>query len=205
MLAFYHCSQQQPQPYAYGRSLQNREMAPPTRRGPPNRGPKQTKFSFKMLEKYFSKQYLLSLVFDPRQFYVTAPLFLLLELFINYLIIERVPCKDFAIFLPAFLSQKITEIHNFVSDTEIDWKAYMQEVEGVVNGTYDYTQLKGDTGPLVYPAGFVYIFMGLYYITDFGNNIKMAQYIFAGLYMINLLLVLRIYEKSRKVETEKKY
>ncbi len=34
-------------------------------------------------------------------------------------------------------------------DTEIDWKAYMDEVEGVINGTYDYTQLKGDTGPLV--------------------------------------------------------
>lgn len=33
--------------------------------------------------------------------------------------------------------------------TEIDWIAYMQEVEGVVNGTYDYYQLKGDTGPLV--------------------------------------------------------
>ena len=26
----------------------------------------------------------------------------------------------------------------------------MDEVEGVVNGTYDYTLLKGDTGPLVY-------------------------------------------------------
>ena len=36
-----------------------------------------------------------------------------------------------------------------LTDTEIDWIAYMQEVEGVVNGTYDYTQLKGDTGPLV--------------------------------------------------------
>ena len=35
------------------------------------------------------------------------------------------------------------------SDTEIDWKAYMQEVEGVINGTYDYIKLKGDTGPLV--------------------------------------------------------
>lgn len=34
-------------------------------------------------------------------------------------------------------------------DTEIDWKAYMAEVEGVINGTYDYTQLRGDTGPLV--------------------------------------------------------
>ena len=35
------------------------------------------------------------------------------------------------------------------ADTEIDWRAYMQEVEGVVNGTRDYYQLKGDTGPLV--------------------------------------------------------
>ncbi|XP_059472643.1 lethal(2)neighbour of tid protein [Neocloeon triangulifer] len=150
-------------------------MAPPNRRGPQSRGPKQQKFSFKLLEKYFSKQYLLSLVFDPRQLYVTAPLFVLLEIFINYLIIQRVPY------------------------TEIDWKAYMQEVEGVVNGTFDYTQLKGDTGPLVYPAGFVYIFMGLYYITDFGTNIRLAQYIFAGLYIINLLLVFRIYGRSRKV------
>ena len=49
-----------------------------------------------------------------------------------------------------------------VLDTNIDWDAYMEEVEGVVNGTYDYTLLKGDTGPLVYPAGFVYIFYGLY-------------------------------------------
>lgn len=35
------------------------------------------------------------------------------------------------------------------SDTEIDWVAYMQEVEGVLNGTFDYALLKGNTGPLV--------------------------------------------------------
>ncbi|XP_061099658.1 dol-P-Man:Man(5)GlcNAc(2)-PP-Dol alpha-1,3-mannosyltransferase [Conger conger] len=86
-----------------------------------------------------------------------------------------------------------------VAYTEIDWKAYMDEVEGVINGTYDYTQLKGDTGPLVYPAGFVYIFTVLYYVTDHGVNIRMGQYLFAMFYLVNLLLVFRIYHRTQKV------
>ncbi|KAM9005320.1 dol-P-Man:Man(5)GlcNAc(2)-PP-Dol alpha-1,3-mannosyltransferase isoform X1 [Sarcophilus harrisii] len=86
-----------------------------------------------------------------------------------------------------------------VAYTEIDWKAYMAEVEGVINGTYDYTQLRGDTGPLVYPAGFVYIFMGLYYATSRGTNIRLAQHIFLGLYLATLLLVFRIYSRTRRV------
>ncbi|NXR36019.1 ALG3 mannosyltransferase, partial [Zosterops hypoxanthus] len=85
------------------------------------------------------------------------------------------------------------------ADTEIDWKAYMQEVEGFANGTLDYTQLKGDTGPLVYPAGFVYIFLGLYHVTARGSDIRLAQYLFAGLYLLNLLLVFRIYCRTNKV------
>ncbi|XP_037695394.1 dol-P-Man:Man(5)GlcNAc(2)-PP-Dol alpha-1,3-mannosyltransferase isoform X2 [Choloepus didactylus] len=86
-----------------------------------------------------------------------------------------------------------------VAYTEIDWKAYMAEVEGVINGTYDYTQLQGDTGPLVYPAGFVYIFMGLYYATGRGTDICMAQHIFAVLYLATLLLVFWIYHQTCKV------
>uniref|UniRef100_V9KC35 Dol-P-Man:Man(5)GlcNAc(2)-PP-Dol alpha-1,3-mannosyltransferase n=1 Tax=Callorhinchus milii TaxID=7868 RepID=V9KC35_CALMI len=86
-----------------------------------------------------------------------------------------------------------------VAYTEIDWRAYMDEVEGVINGTYDYTQLKGETGPLVYPAGFVYIFTMLYYITDHGVNIRLGQYIFAIFYLVTLLLVFRIYNRTKKV------
>lgn len=40
-----------------------------------------------------------------------------------------------------------------VADTEIDWKAYMQQVAQYRSGERDYTLIKGDTGPLVYPAG----------------------------------------------------
>lgn len=83
--------------------------------------------------------------------------------------------------------------------TEIDWQAYMQEVEGVVNGTLDYAQLRGDTGPLVYPAGFVYAFTLLYYATSRGKDIRLAQYVFAGFYVLLIALVFRIYYKTQKV------
>lgn len=43
-------------------------------------------------------------------------------------------------------------------DTEIDWVAYMQEVEGFLDGERNYRNLRGDTGPLVYPAGFIYVY-----------------------------------------------
>lgn len=43
-------------------------------------------------------------------------------------------------------------------DTEIDWVAYMQEVEGFLDGERNYFNLRGDTGPLVYPAGFLYAY-----------------------------------------------
>lgn len=112
---------------------------------------------------------------DPRKLLLPALLFIVAEVFINIFVIEKVPY------------------------TEIDWKAYMQEVEGVLNGTFDYSKLRGDTGPLVYPAGFVYIFTGLYYVTSHGSNIKLAQYFFAILHIVLLILVFRIYERTKKV------
>ncbi|OUM61409.1 glycosyltransferase family 58 protein, partial [Piromyces sp. E2] len=84
-------------------------------------------------------------------------------------------------------------------DTEIDWIAYMQEVSGFLKGEFDYMKLKGDTGPLVYPAGFVYIFSLLYKITNNGENIRLAQYIFMGLYIATLVVILNIYKKSKTV------
>lgn len=116
-----------------------------------------------------------SLLTDPRKILITTKLFILLEMLLNVFIIEKVPY------------------------TEIDWKAYMQEVEGFLNGTLDYSKLRGDTGPLVYPAGFLYIFSALYHVTVQGEQIKIAQYIFAILYIVLLALVFRIYSKTKKV------
>ena len=47
-------------------------------------------------------------------------------------------------------------IVRFIGYTEIDWVAYMQEVEGYLGGERNYELIRGDTGPLVYPAGFLY-------------------------------------------------
>ncbi len=68
------------------------------------------------------------------------------------------------------------------SDTEIDWQAYMSEVRGFADGERDYTKLSGSTGPLVYPAGFVYLFDALRRLTDDGANLRAAQYFFAAAY-----------------------
>ncbi|XP_029669636.1 lethal(2)neighbour of tid protein 2 isoform X2 [Formica exsecta] len=118
---------------------------------------------------------LISLLTDPKKLSLITKFFILAEIIVNILVIEN------------------------VSYTEIDWRAYMQEVEGFLNGTTDYSKLRGDTGPLVYPAGFVYIFSGLYYVTLRGADIKTAQYIYAAVYAITLMLVFKIYARTKKV------
>lgn len=119
--------------------------------------------------------YLKSLVINPARLQFLAFIIIVAEFFLNILIVQRVPY------------------------TEIDWKAYMQECEGFLNGTLDYSKLRGDTGPLVYPAGFVYVYSIFYYLTNQGQNVKVGQYIFVGIYLLLLSLVLRIYVKTRKV------
>lgn len=84
----------------------------------------------------------------------------------------------------------------FVKYTEIDWIAYMQEVEGFLGGELNYEKLKGDTGPLVYPAGFVYIYAGLRAVTKNGLDVWTAQCIFTALYLVTLAVVIFIYRKS---------
>lgn len=74
----------------------------------------QSPYSIKNLWK-FGK----SLVFDVDRLPLVTILIILAELFINIVIIQK------------------------VKYTEIDWKAYMQECEGFLNGTTDYSLLKG--------------------------------------------------------------
>lgn len=68
---------------------------------------------------YINYKYLSSLLVNPSRLLPVAYFLFFAEVVINVIVI------------------------NCVKYTEIDWKAYMQEVEGVLNGTFDYSLLKG--------------------------------------------------------------
>ncbi|PWA48797.1 asparagine-linked glycosylation 3 [Artemisia annua] len=82
----------------------------------------------------------------------------------------------------------------YVPYTKIDWDAYLSQVNGFIEGERDYSNLKGDTGPLVYPAGFLYIYTAIQYVT--GGQVYPAQILFGFLYIVNLGIVLFIYVKT---------
>ncbi|KAJ0111847.1 hypothetical protein Patl1_01025 [Pistacia atlantica] len=88
-------------------------------------------------------------------------------------------------------------IIKYVPYTKIDWDAYMAQVSGFLGGERDYKNLKGDTGPLVYPAGFLYLYSAIQYIT--GGKVYSAQILFGVLYIINLAIILFIYVKTNVV------
>jgi alpha-1,3-mannosyltransferase len=101
------------------------------------------------------------------------------------------------VFVEALLNSLIIQS---VPYTEIDWTAYMQECEGWISGELDYTKLKGDTGPLVYPAGFVYVFTLLRWLTGGGRGdfaIRRAQWIFMSIYLVTQYIVARIYNRAK--------
>lgn len=122
-----------------------------------------------------------------------VPLALLLaDALLCGLVIWKVPCKHCSI--PAILNDADC------LDTEIDWVAYMQQISQFLSGERDYTKLSGDTGPLVYPAAHVYTYTGLYYLTNRGKDILLAQKLFAILYMVTLAVVMACYWQA-KVDT----
>ncbi|KAG2697423.1 hypothetical protein I3760_07G105200 [Carya illinoinensis] len=106
----------------------------------------------------------------------------------------RNPQVPFAFALILADSILVSLIIAYVPYTKIDWDAYMSQVSGFLGGERDYSKLKGDTGPLVYPAGFLYIYSAIQYVT--GGEVSAAQILFGFLYIINLGIVLVIYMKT---------
>ncbi|KAL1312643.1 hypothetical protein HN51_039238 [Arachis hypogaea] len=110
---------------------------------------------------------------------------------ITFLQNPKIPFAASLLFADAVL---VALIIAFVPYTKIDWDAYMSQVTGFLEGERDYGNLKGDTGPLVYPAGFLYIYSAFQYLT--AGQVYPAQILFGILYIINLAIILLIYVKT---------
>lgn len=95
------------------------------------------------------------------------------------------------IFLAESLLVKV--IRARVPYTDIDYTAYIDQIEIINSGELDYENIYGVTGPLVYPAGFVKIYQAMNWITNGTQDIAMGQLVFSWLYLLNLFLVLVIY------------
>lgn len=77
--------------------------------------------------------------------------------------------------------------------TEIDFKTYMQQIEIVNDGEIDYSLISGDTGPIVYPAGFVQVYQFIHWLTKGGADIVAAQTIFGYLFTLTVALSMLTY------------
>ena len=79
-----------------------------------------------------------------------------------------------------------TSLLNFVehSKTMRDKLGSECKVNSVLQGKRDYKAIEGDTGPIVYPAGHLYAYSVLYWLSSYGS-IRAAQIIFGALYLVN--------------------
>ena len=64
-------------------------------------------------------------------------------------------------------------IVTFVAYTEIDYQAYMEQCYLFLQeNVRDYYFIRGQTGPLVYPAGFLYLYSTLQYLTGYTATVS---------------------------------
>jgi len=86
--------------------------------------------------------------------------------------------------------------------TEIDWQAYMEEVGWAWDkGERNYTHIRGSTGPLVYPAGFLYFYGALRWIVTYiskqhdihPSSIFVGQILFLVLYILQMIVIVHLY------------
>lgn len=120
-----------------------------------------------------------------------APVLFAADTVLGGLIIWKIPCKR-----RQSNPAKHISVLTRNPDTEIDWEAYMAQVSQYLSGERDYSKIRGGTGPLVYPAAHVYMYAGLYRVTDEGRDVLLAQQLFAVVYMATLALVMACYRKA---------
>ncbi|OWB63909.1 hypothetical protein B5S31_g4715 [[Candida] boidinii] len=84
-------------------------------------------------------------------------------------------------------------IVNKVPYTEIDYSTYMQQIQKVKDGELIYDNIYGDTGPLVYPAGHIFIYSWMDWFTENMDDIHCGQSVFRWLYLVTYVLQIAVY------------
>ncbi|KAI5963184.1 ALG3 [Candida pseudojiufengensis] len=77
--------------------------------------------------------------------------------------------------------------------TEIDYTTYLQQIDKINQGEINYSKIYGDSGPIVYPAGFVIIYQHLQWLC--GDSLVEAQKIFGYIFTTTILFVSFIYSQ----------
>lgn len=107
---------------------------------------------------------------DPTLTQKVYPILLVADLLLSILIIKSVPF------------------------TNIDFEAYMEEVHPVISyGERNYSKLQGTTGPIAYPAGFIYIYSFVSYLTHEGKLLIVAQAIFLLFHLVLAWVICQLY------------
>lgn len=80
-----------------------------------------------------------------------------------------------------------------VAYTEIDYATYVAQKDLVLAGERDYAQIRGPAGPLVYPAGHVWLYA---MIDAVCGSVGRAQGLFVVLYTLDVYVVARLYRTT---------
>ena len=94
----------------------------------------------------------------------------------------------------------VTFIVARVTYTEIDYVTYQEQARAVMHGERHYASIEGPQGPLVYPAGHVWLYVAVSHFSN--DSVATAQRLFGGLYVLDVLVVAYVYATTYPKKSE---